>query len=140
MSLLAPRNRLFDDVFNELASGFYVRPLHGDGLPAQIKLDVKETATSYVVSAELPGVSREDIHVEIHGSRVAIKAEIKQHDANKDDKVLRSERYYGSVSRTFELPVELDEQAASAKFDNGVLNLQLPKKQKSAGAQKLRIE
>lgn len=81
MSLLVPRNRLFDDVFNELASGFYVRPLHGDGLPAQIKVDVKENATGYFVSAELPGVSREDIHVEIHGSRVAIKAEIKQHDA-----------------------------------------------------------
>ena len=83
---------------------------------------------------------KEDIQVSIDGSVVTLAAEIKQHDSEtKDNKVLRSERYYGSVSRSFQLPVEIDQANAKAKYDNGVLTLTLPKKQAS-GAQRLAIE
>ncbi len=141
MSSLMTRGSLFDDFFRDMAPGFYVKPLHGDPLPSpgQIKIDVKENGNNYTVSAEIPGVRKEDIHVTIEGGMVMVRAEIKQEDAHKDDKSLRNERYFGSVSRGIQLPQDVDQAQAKAKYDNGVLTLTLPKKQGN-GSQKLRIE
>lgn len=141
MNLLPTRTSLLDDLFRDLATGYYVKPLHGDALPAQIKIDVKEAGNAYQVQAEIPGVSKEDIHVEVHGAVVTLRAEVKQQDSqSKDERVLRSERYYGSVSRSFELPVEIDAAETSAKFANGILTLQLPKKQKSPNGNRIRVD
>ncbi len=142
MSSLMTRGGLFDDFFKELSPGFYVRPLHGDPLPspAQIKMDVKENKGSYTVQAEVPGVSKEEIHVSIEGNVVTLRAEVKQSDAQtSDEKTLRTERYYGAVARSFQMPVEIDSSQARAKYDNGVLTLTLPKKQAN-GSQRLNIE
>lgn len=141
MSSLITRGSLFDDFFRDMAPGFYVKPLHGDPLPSpgQIKIDVKENGNAYTVSAEIPGVRKEDIHVTIEGGMVMVRAEVKQEDAHKDEKSLRSERYFGSVSRGIQLPQDVDQAQAKAKYDNGVLTLTLPKKQGN-GSQKLRIE
>lgn len=136
------RGTLFDDLFRDIAPGFFVRPLHGDPLPtaAQIKIDVSETDGAYTVLAEVPGVGKEDINVSIDGSVVTLRAEIKQQDRQSEgEKVLRTERYYGAVSRSFQLPQDIDQTAAKAKYDNGVLTLTLPKKQAS-GSQRLTIE
>lgn len=125
------RSRLFDDFFNDFAPGFFVKPLHGDPLPtaAQIKIDVKESGGAYMVQAEVPGVAKEDINVSIDGNVITLSAEVKQHDSQSEgEKVLRTERYYGAVSRSFQLPVDIDQAAAKAKYDNGVLTLTLPKK------------
>ena len=133
---------LFDELFRDVAPGFFVRPLHGDPLPAasHIRIDVKETPQAYTVHAEVPGVAKEDIQVSIDGSVVTLSAEIKQQDSEAhDQKILRSERYFGAVSRSFQLPMEIDQASAKAKYDAGVLTLTLPKKQAS-GAQKLMIE
>lgn len=93
------------------------------------------------MQAEVPGVPKDDIHVALDGNVVTLRAEIKQEDSSrKDDKVLRSERYFGEVSRSFQLPVEIDTASASAKYDNGVLSLTLPKKRPAGGVQKLKIE
>ena len=141
MNHLIPRGSLFDDFFKDMASpGFFIKPLHGDGLPQSIKVDLSETPEAYQVQAEIPGVAREDIHVHIDGSIVSLRAEIKQQDRQtSDDKLLRSERYYGSVARSFQLPLEIDEAEAKAKYDNGVLTLTLPKKRGRSG-QRLAIE
>ncbi|WP_406622799.1 Hsp20/alpha crystallin family protein [Acidovorax sp. SDU_ACID1] len=142
MNSLVSRGSLFDDFFKDFAPGFYVRPLHGDGLPqpSQIKVDVKEDEASYTVHAEVPGVPKEDIHVSVEGDVVSLRAEVRQHDEKKDgEKVLRSERYFGAVARSFRLPTELDASQAKAKYDNGVLTLVLPKKQ-GGSAQRLAIE
>jgi HSP20 family protein len=142
MSSLISRGSLFDDFFRDVAPGFYVKPLHGDPLPSpgQIKMDVKENGNGYTVSAEIPGVRKEDIHVTIEGGMVMVRAEVKQEDTQtQDDKLLRSERYFGSVSRGIQLPQDVDQSQAKAKYDNGVLTLSLPKKQGNGG-QKLRIE
>jgi len=131
MNSLVGRGGLFDDFFKDMNPGFYVRPLHGDPLPApsQIRLDVKENAQAYTVQAELPGVPKEDIHVSIDGNVVSLRAEITQKDEQtKEDKVLRSERYFGAVERSFQLPVEIDAVQSKAKYENGVLTLTLPKK------------
>lgn len=142
MSSLMTRGSLFDDFFRDMSPGFFVKPLHGEPLPApgQIRMDVKENGNAYTVSAEIPGVKKEDIHVTIEGGTVMVRAEVKQEDAQtRDDKLLRSERYYGSVSRGISLPQDVDQSQAKAKYDNGVLTLTLPKKQGN-GSQKLRID
>lgn len=140
MNSLITRSGLFDDFFKDVAPGFYVKPLHGDRLPAQIRVDVKETPEAYTVQAEVPGVSKEDIHVSVDGNVVTLRAEIKQQDSQADgEKLLRSERYYGAASRSFQLPVDIDNSAARAKYENGVLQLTLPKKTAGA-AQRLAIE
>lgn len=129
MNSLMTRTGLFDDFFRDVAPGFFVKPLHGDGLPTQIKVDVKEVQGGYAVQAELPGVAKEDIHVSIEGPVVSLRAEVKQQDRQTEgERVLRSERYYGSVSRSFQLPADIDEAKAKAKYDNGVLSLSLPRK------------
>lgn len=142
MNSLISRGSLFDDFFRDVAPGFYVKPLHGDPLPnpGQIRMDVKENGEAYTVSAEIPGVRKEDIHVTIEGGMVMVRADVKQEDSQtQDDKLLRSERYFGSISRGIQLPQDVDQGQAKAKYDNGVLTLTLPKKQ-GKGGQKLRIE
>ena len=142
MNSLITRGSLFDDFFKDLAPGFYIKPLHGDPLPSptQIKVDVKETDQGYTVQAEVPGVAKEDIQVSVDGNVVTLSAEVKQSDTQaSDEKLLRSERYYGSVSRSFQLPADIDRDTAKAKYDNGVLTLTLPKK-KSGASQRLAID
>ena len=142
MANVPSRSNLFDDFFKEFAPGFFIKPLHGDPLPsaAQIRIDVSESDAAYTVLAEVPGVGKEDIHVSIDGSVVTLRAEVKQQDKRAEgEKVLRSERYYGAVSRSFQLPQDIDQGAAKAKYDKGVLTLTLPKKQAS-NAQRLHIE
>ncbi|MGL4435483.1 MAG: Hsp20/alpha crystallin family protein, partial [Giesbergeria sp.] len=122
MNSLVSRGSLFDDFFKDIAPGFYVRPLHGDNLPApsQIKVDVKETEGGYTVQAEVPGVPKEDIHVSVEGNVVSLRAEVRQLDQKTEgEKVLRSERYYGSVARSFQLPADIDAAQAKARYDNG---------------------
>lgn len=142
MSSLIRRSNLLDDFFRDVAPGFYVKPLHGDPLPGpeQIKIDVKETDKAYTVHAEVPGVAKEDIHVSLDGNMVTLQAEVKQQDQQtKDEKVLRSERYFGSVARSFQLPQDVDQSQAKAKYENGVLTLTLPKKT-GGNAQRLAID
>ena len=89
MNSLISRGNLFDDFFRDVAPGFYVKPLHGDPLPtpASIKIDVKENDKAYTVQAEVPGVSKEDIHVSLEGNVVTVRAEVKQQDSqSKDEK------------------------------------------------------
>lgn len=142
MNTLISRSGLFDDFFKDVAPGFFVKPLHGDPLPspAQIRIDVKEAPDAYTVQAEIPGVSKEDIHVVIDGPVVTLRAEVKQRDSQtQEEKVLRTERYYGSVARSFQLASEIDNEKSKAKYENGVLTLTLPKKAALAG-QRLNIE
>ena len=142
MNALINRGSLFDDFFRDVAPGFYVKPLHGDPLPTpeRIKVDVKENDRMYTVQAEVPGVAKDDIHVSLDGNVVTLRAEVKQQDSQStEEKVLRTERYYGAVSRSFQLPMEIDQAQAKAKYDNGVLTLTLPKKL-SGGSQRLVID
>jgi HSP20 family protein len=124
----------FDELFNEFSKGFWVKPL---AVPAEtelkMKLDVKEDEKSYTVQAEVPGVKKEDIQVDIDGNQVSVRAEMKKEkEEKKGEKTVYSERSYGMVSRSFTLPVEVDEKGAKAEYKDGVLNLVLPKKSNGA--------
>ena len=119
------------DPFEDLFRGFLVRPVDMPNAPQvpTIKMDVREEAEAYLVHAELAGVKKEDIHVTVDGNQVSISAEVKQEkDTKNGDKVLRSERYFGKVSRSFQLAHDIDDAKAAAKFADGVLELRLPKK------------
>ena len=130
-----PLGELVDDLFK----GFFVRPMAFESraeLP-RMKVEVAEKNGAYLVSAELPGVRKEDINVTIDGAQVTLSAEVKREkEASENDRLLHTERSFGKVSRTFTLPQELDEAKVEAKFRDGVLELALPKK---AAAQRKQI-
>jgi HSP20 family protein len=114
-----------DDMFK----GFMLRPVRMEQRVPQIKMDVKENDAAYVVRADIPGVQKEDINVDIDGNVVSISAEVKEEKEEKEgERVIRSERYYGSMSRSFSLAQDVDEKTANAKYADGVLELTLPKK------------
>ncbi|HEX5802101.1 MAG TPA: Hsp20/alpha crystallin family protein [Azospira sp.] len=130
------------DPFDDLFRGFFVRPVDMGNQPQapSIKMDVKEEADSYQVHAELPGVKKEDIHVTIDGGQVSITAEVKQEkDVKEGERVLRSERYFGKVARSFQLAQDIDDGKAVARFNDGVLELTLPKRAATA-SKRLAIE
>ena len=130
-----------DTGFDELFRGFF-RPVRNEktATPAPVRIDVAETDNAYTVRAEIPGVNKDDIHVAIEGNQVTISAEVKRNgDAKEGERVLRSERYYGAVYRSFAMPTDLDEGTSEAKYDNGVLVLTLAKKPAIAG-RKLTIQ
>jgi HSP20 family protein len=125
----------FGDVFDNLLKGFLVRPvgLESDAPVRRLKIDVTEQNGEYKVLAELPGIKKDDIKVNIDGDQVSITAESRvERDAKDGERLLHSERYVGKVSRAFRLGQELDEARATAKYSDGVLELVLPKKATAA--------
>ncbi|HET9207684.1 MAG TPA: Hsp20/alpha crystallin family protein [Burkholderiaceae bacterium] len=121
----------FDDNF-----GAFLRPWKVESVAKapKIKLDLTEHDDHYAVKAEIPGVRKEDIEVQIDGNLVTIGAEVrKDKEEKKDGRVLRSEREYGYASRSFTLASAVDEGKADAKYNDGVLNLLLPKKATASG-------
>ena len=133
--------RELDAGMDEVFRGFF-RPVRWEGAPAPvtIKMDVTETPVGYTVHAEMPGMKKEDINVEIEGNQVTLTAEVKREMEKKEgEKLLRSERYYGNVYRSFTLPAELDETASVAKYADGVLELKLVRKTPAATGRKLSV-
>ena len=93
-----------------------------------IKVDLSENDTAYIIRAEIPGVNKDDIKVQVDGNRVSICAETKQEKEEKEGKrVIRHECYQGSSYRSFSLDNNVDETNAQAKYENGMLELTLPK-------------
>ena len=130
----------FNDLVDDLFRGFLVRPVayegRGDAL-ARMKVEVAEKNGGYKVTAELPGVRKEDIQVSVDGPQVTLAAELKQEkEAPQDARVLHTERTFGKLTRRFTLPQEVDEAKVEARFRDGVLELTLPKK---AAAQRKQI-
>lgn len=119
------------DPLEDLFRGFFVRPVEFSSplAEASIKMDIKEAPEAYTVHAELPGVKKEDIHVTVEGNVVTIAAETRQEKEVKEgEHLLRSERTFGKLSRSFQLAENVDEAGAKARFTEGVLELTLPKK------------
>ena len=137
LTRLDPFSDYIDDVFRRA-----LRPVRWeiDEQPLQIKLDVEENDKGYTVKAEIPGVKKEDINVHINGNQVSISAESKREkDVQQNGKVIRSERYYGALSRSFTVPFDVDQGGSNAKYADGILELTLPKKANSA-AKKLAVQ
>jgi HSP20 family protein len=138
--------RLFDPTFNDsfentMRRFFAPMPFEGDMHALKMRVDVTENDKGYELKADIPGVKKDDISVRIDGNVVQIDAEVRREKDVKGegDKVLRSERYFGTVSRTFSLASDVDESAVDASYADGVLTLRLPKKA-AAAAKKIAIK
>jgi HSP20 family protein len=122
---------------DELFRGLVLRPMRfALDVPdqAQMKIDVSRTDDTYKVKAEMPGVPRENINVSIEGHDVTITGETRsEHEEKQGEEIIRSERHFGRISRSFTLPHEIDEDKAKASYENGILELTLPKKNKRQG-------
>jgi HSP20 family protein len=121
----------FDDFFKSM-----LRPVRFEmATPTpSIKLEVSENDEFFNVRAEIPGMRKEDIKVRIDGDTVSISAEAREQKEEKKGKMLRSEFHYGAVSRSFSLGTDVDSAKAKARYENGILELTLPKKPSSGGA------
>jgi HSP20 family protein len=131
MSNLTRRDPLSIESIPDLFQGFFrpMRSLSGELAMPDVKLDVSESDKAYTVKAELPGVEKKDIDVKIDGNVVSIAAKAERSKELKEgERLIRSERYTGMISRTFSLDSEVDENTASAQYQDGVLTLTLPKK------------
>ena len=123
----------FNDM-DDLFKGLFVRPMRFDLETPQMrmKMDVTKADDTYTVRADIPGVKKGDIQVSIDGNEVTISGEVKKEsEEKKGEEVIRSERYYGKVARSFTLPHDVDEAKVVAKYDDGVLRLTLPMKAKA---------
>ena len=129
-----------DAGFDDIVRSFFRPVRESRESAAPIKVDVIEKPDAFVVRAEVPGVAKDEIQVTIEGNQVTIAAEVKRDTEQKEgERVLRSERYYGSMYRSFVLPVEIDEDASQAKYEGGVLELTLTKRPANVG-RKLAIQ
>ena len=110
--------------------GFGLRPFFNEMDTAPlIKIDLAENDKTYTIHAEVPGVNKEDIKVQVDGNRVSISAETKKEKEEKEgERIICRECYQGSSYRSFTLDRDVDETKAEAKYENGVLELILPKK------------
>jgi HSP20 family protein len=128
----------FTDI-DEIFRDFLTMPtagLRGREATPRIRVDISETEQAYMVVAEIPGVSKEDIKVSVEGNRVSINAEVKEEKRAEDaGRLVRSERFFGQQYRSFTLPLEVDDAAAEAKYHDGILELTLPKKAGGGGKQ-----
>lgn len=112
----------------------FANPLHGDFLKPNFPVDVQEKNGSYVVNAELPGVKKENVEINIDNDRLTISASIEQYDQKSNEgAIIQSERYFGSVSRTIFLPTAIDKNASAARFKDGLLEITLGKLKNTHG-------
>jgi HSP20 family protein len=133
ISLFDPMTTQFSRLFHNLVPHDW--PFDKD-FGGDMKLDVSEDGKQYIVRADLPGVKKEDIHVEIDGNRVIIRAHTESlKEEKKGETVIHSERYEGKVYRSFSLDGGIDQAHAEAAFKNGVLELRLPKKNEGGNKQ-----
>ncbi len=141
MSNLSIFDPLMSDPFEPLFRRVFA-PVAGEAgadVP-RIRIDVEEKDKTYLVKADIPGVKKEDINIRIEGNRVQIEAETRQEKEVKEKgRVIRSERHFGTASRTFTLAHDINESKATAKYENGVLLLELPM-QESTVSKRLTVQ
>jgi len=113
-------NRFFDDFFGEQRRGL----AEGAWLPS---VDVSETDSELMVRAELPGMSHEDIEINVQDNILTLKGEKKQEKKEEKENFHRLERSYGSFSRSFSLPAGVKPDDIKATFKDGVLQVTMPK-------------
>jgi HSP20 family protein len=117
--------QLFDEPFR--------LPLITEDMGWTPSVEVADTENSIDVTAELPGVSKEDVDVDLQNNVLTIRGEKKQQKEEKEKEHYLFERYYGSFQRSFSLPARVDESSVKAEFRNGVLKIHLDKAAESKG-------
>ncbi len=132
VSFYDPLTDVFPSLFRSILSDAALSRETATTAPARTaapRIDVIEQEGGYLLRADMPGVAKEAINIDIDAKRVTIRADIRPGEAAVgSERVLRSERYVGALARSVVLADEVDEAGASATFENGVLELTLPRK------------
>ena len=131
---------VFDDFDRDFFRGFG-RPehvLYGKNASRLMKTDVKETEESYEVDVELPGLKKEEIKLELNNGYLTISTE-KSLEKEKKGKIIRQERYAGTMQRSFYVGDSVTDEDIKAKYENGVLSLTIPKKEAKKAPEKKTI-
>jgi HSP20 family protein len=123
-----PDIRLFDDRFDRLIERAFGRDRQAPWLPA---MDVYETDDEVVVTVELPGLSAEDVDVSVEDSTLTVSGSRELSSEVKEESYHRSERRYGAFSRAVTLPPQVDTSKVDARFEDGVLTIEVPKIEKA---------
>lgn len=126
----------FDDFFADFVSNDFFNSYENYG---GFKADIKETKDGYLVDAELPGVDKKDISVEYKNNILTISAKKSEEKNEKKEDYIRKERVYGDFKRSFNVD-NVKEDLIKAKFENGVLNIELPKDEKSKNDDSYKIK
>lgn len=138
---LVPRGSLLDldNFFDQLASPSRALTQGKEGFFSP-RIDVSETSDSYEISAELPGVSKDDISITLEEGVLTLEAEVhREEKEEREGRVIRQERRYGKYMRSFNLGADVSEADIDASFQDGVLTLKAPKREPSQ-PQRQRIE
>ncbi|MGZ3726110.1 MAG: Hsp20/alpha crystallin family protein [Pseudobdellovibrio sp.] len=115
----------FDDYLDDVFSRD-LAPFYGDDRVLSPAMDIDETATEYIVSADLPGIKKEDISIECSGNQLTVSGE-RKYESEEGRHSGRRERFYGSYERSFTLPNGVDSNNVKADFEGGVLTIHIPK-------------
>ena len=113
----------FGDIDTWFDTDFFSRPLEKNWSPA---LDIQDKDGTYLVKADLPGLKKEDIHLELHDGYLTLKGERKYEHTEKEDYYRRIERTYGTFQRSLKVPKGLTEKDIKAKYRDGVLEVTIP--------------
>ena len=140
---MAPFASMFSPPMQQLMQGFFNDPFFrdpfgrfdqmdrwfGDFSPSRFapSVEVSDDGAALKVTAELPGMEKDDVTLQIEGNALVISGEKKSGSENKDEGVFRTERYYGYFQRAIPLPEDINREAAEAQFTNGVLTIRFPK-------------
>jgi HSP20 family protein len=114
-------------MFNELFHGGNRKEASSSISPWTPSVDIYETDDALVIKAELPGVSKDDVSIDVHENTLTLRGQRKHEAEVKDAQYHRVERTYGSFQRSFTLPSMIDYEKVQATFKDGVLELHLPK-------------
>lgn len=122
---------LFDDWMDDFMKPQMDRSLLGRNAQNIMRTDIKETDQGYELEIDMPGFKKEDVKAQLKEGYLTVSAETSESNDQKDDKgkYIRRERYTGSMSRSFYVGKGLTEEDIHARFENGILHLQLPKEQ-----------
>lgn len=121
-------NRMFDDTIRTLYPTDGEELEKGTWAPA---VDIYETNDSFVVSADLPGLNKDEIQIDLKDNTLTLKGEKKFEEKVSKDNYVRIERTYGSFVRSFTLPQNVDPEKIKAKYKEGVLEVTIPKKEEA---------
>jgi len=116
-----------DNVGREMANFFDRSPFGFFGKATSPRVDVYQTDNDVIIKAEIPGVSKEDLNVYVDENSIRLSGQAKKGNEYKDENVYRTERFYGSFSRTIPLPVEIKSERAKAEYKDGILSITVPK-------------
>ncbi|MDD6812191.1 MAG: Hsp20/alpha crystallin family protein [Lachnospiraceae bacterium] len=124
---------LFDDFFDDFARPARSVARYSTPTMNVMRTDVKEDENGYELHIELPGYQKEDVKAQLKDGYLTINAESNQNKDQKDEngKFIRRERYYGTCSRSFYVGEDITEEDIKAKFENGILKVTVPKKEKA---------